>query len=145
MMPCGMPSTSMADGRGWNGNATSEPSSSSGCHGTGLGERKVCARNSIGGMPTPPPMASTRGRAGSGLNGLPIGPSTLIASPRRRVASWRVPTPTALYSSSICPLCTVARRIDSGRRIGRSGPQRRCTNCPGRARAAMPGAVRRSR
>ena len=35
-------------------------------------------RNTIGGMPTPPPTSSARGRFGSGRKGWPIGPSTLI-------------------------------------------------------------------
>ena len=38
----------------------------------------------MGGMPTPPPMAMIRGRVGSGVKPLPIGPSTLMESPRTR-------------------------------------------------------------
>ena len=50
----------------------------------------------MGGMPTPPPTSSARGRFGSGRNGWPMGPSTLIASPARRRDSARRPGPTIL-------------------------------------------------
>ncbi len=50
------------------------------------------ARNTMGGMPTPPPMASTRGRCGCGLKPVPIGPSTLrllFSAARRQRARAR--------------------------------------------------------
>ena len=39
------------------------------------------ARNTIGGMPTPPPTSSVRGRSGCAMKPWPIGPSTLIVAP----------------------------------------------------------------
>ena len=50
----------------------------------------------MGGMPTPPPTSKARGRFGSGRNGWPIGPSTLMTSPAWRRLSARSPGPTIL-------------------------------------------------
>ena len=50
----------------------------------------------MGGMPTPPPMSSVRGRSRFGVKGRPIGPIRLMVSPGRRSLSARVPVPTAL-------------------------------------------------
>ena len=94
MTPSGMPGTSRREGRARNGNGTSEPRMTK-------GEKRASsfsrwAQKIIGGMPTPPPMSSGRGRSGWKAKGLPMGPSTLSVSPGRRSLSNRVPSPTTL-------------------------------------------------
>jgi len=96
MLPGGMPATIVAEGRVRNGNGTSDPISTSGFHPAAPATRSRSARNTIGGMPTPPPSSSVRGRSACGVNGLPIGPNTLTSSPARRVASACSPGPTTL-------------------------------------------------
>ena len=72
MLPAGMPRMSVAEGRARNGNGTSEPMSTRGrkC----ASPLRRSARNTIGGMPTPPPSSSVRGRSRWATNGWPIGP-----------------------------------------------------------------------
>ena len=72
--PSGMPGTSICDGLALNGKGTSEPINTRGCHAVGAA-RSCSARNTIGGMPTPPPSNRQRGRAGSGVKGVPSIPS----------------------------------------------------------------------
>ncbi len=60
----GMPGTRIVDGRARNGNSISEPISTSGCQRASVRAFSDSARNTIGGMPTPPPTSSVRGRCG---------------------------------------------------------------------------------
>ena len=59
-------------------------------------QRMQKTRKTIGGIPTPPPISRVRGRARSGVNGMPMGPIMLSMSPVLRPARARVPMPTAL-------------------------------------------------
>ncbi len=93
--PGGMPGTIICDGRGRNGNGTSDPISTRGFISSPIW-RSRSARNTMGGMPTPPPIRSGRRRAAEGLKATPIGPSKLIVCPGGIRASSRVPSPTRL-------------------------------------------------
>jgi len=139
----GAAGTSMREGRARNGNGISDPINTSGFHAARAWASKRSARNTIGGMPTPPPMARMRGRAGCSVKPWPIGPSRLSVSPGRRWPSAAVPAPTTLNSTSIHPPSADARMIDNGRRIGRALSQRRCTKLPGVACCAVRGAAMR--
>ena len=132
--PAGRPASGIADGRRSKGKGTSDPMST-----TGRAATSRSARNRIGGIPTPPPRSKRRGRSGVGEKPLPIGPSTLRRSPRSHRARRPVPAPTSLNRSSNHPSAGSVRMTDIGRRIARGGPQRRCTNAPGSARAATTG------
>ena len=99
----------------------------------------------MGGMPTPPPRSSARGRPGTASKGRPMGPMTLSRAPGRFPASSLVPWPTSLYRMSAQPAPASTRISDMGRRIASSGSQLTCTKDPGRARAAILGAWMRSR
>ena len=132
--PAERPASGIADGRRSKGKGTSDPMST-----TGRAAASRSARNRIGGIPTPPPRSKRRGRSGVGEKPLPIGPSTLRRSPRSHRARRPVPAPTSLNRSSNHPSAGSVRMTDIGRRIARGGPQRRCTNAPGSARAATAG------
>ena len=54
------------------------------------------AMHTMGGMPPPPPSRSGRERSGCSTKGLPLGPRQDSMSPRLRVASNLLPSPTAL-------------------------------------------------
>ena len=91
----GMPGTSILEGGVVNGNGTSEPMSTS-ARVPGSRARRHSARKTIGGMPTPPPTRSARGRSAHGVNGRPIGPSRSMRSPARCRASRAEPLPITL-------------------------------------------------
>ena len=105
--PSGMPGTRMVEGRASKGKGISEPINTNGRQAvpTSLPESgsagdaciaNASARNTIGGMPTPPPISNGRGRCGWGTKPMPIGPSTESRSPVRRRASAASPGPTTL-------------------------------------------------
>ncbi len=50
----------------------------------------------MGGIPTPPPISSVRGKAGDGTNPWPIGPITLSVAPSGCCDSASSPGPTTL-------------------------------------------------
>src|SRR6056300_2059972 len=79
-----------------NGNSTSEPKIAKGfC----VFKFSCCAKATIGGIPTPPPIMIGL-LTESKLNPLPIGPITEICSPTFLLESSLVPSPTTLYSKS---------------------------------------------
>ena len=94
--PSGMPGTRIVEGRVRNGKGISEPMSTSGFHSVSVRSRRLSAKKIIGGMPTPPPMRSVRGRIGCGTKHVPIGPRQLMCSPTRRVDRSSKPLPTIL-------------------------------------------------
>ena len=133
------PATSSRDSTSSNGNGTSEPMSTSGRSAPSV--RTWSARKIIGGIPTPPPSASSRGRVGSTVKPWPIGASTLMTSPGCRRPSSSSPWPFGACTrirASLRPRST--RMIDNGRRIGTDGSQAMCANVPGTALRAARGA-----
>ncbi len=95
MTPAGMPATSVCEGRVSKGKGTSEPMITKG-RTSGCWRRRCSARNTMGGIPTPPPMSSASGCVSGTENGTPMGPMTLSRSPGVRSASSAVPGPTVL-------------------------------------------------
>ncbi len=143
MTPSGMPGASTVEGFRRKGKGISDPIRTSGDHLASVRSSRRSARNTIGGIPTPPPTSSVRGRCGSGVNPLPMGPRTLMRSPARFCDSNLRPGPTILYRMSIQPPFASARMIDSGLRIGSSASQLRWAKLPGVAAAAVRGACSR--
>ncbi len=121
-----------------NGNGTSEPISTIGWN---RGSPwSIWATNTIGGMPTPPPMATTRRRDGSNSKPLPIGASTLTRSPATLAASRPSPVPIGRYRNSSQPASASVAMIESGRRSGTDSSQRMWAKLPGFAARAASGA-----
>lgn len=96
MVPSGIPGTTIDEGRARNGNGISEPISTSGRHAASRRALSDSARNTMGGMPTPPPTRSVRGRAGEGTKPRPIGPSVETVAPSGCCESAARPGPTTL-------------------------------------------------
>ena len=98
--------------------------------------RSRSARNTIGGMPTPPPISSARGRSGCGVK--PLADRAEHAHRVARLARGERaagPRPRPCRGSRSSRRAASARMIDSGRRIGMVGSQVRCAKLPGLWRA----------